>query len=275
MKKILLYLILSIFIFSCGSSKKTTAKKRNNSKRVVVDKRTTNNETNNTNTEQNTNSSGSKTTYANPTEAYIANFSSIAQEEMQLYGIPASITLAQGILESGSGKGRLSVEANNHFGIKCHEWTGTKIYHDDDRRQECFRKYNHSKYSFRDHSQFLAERKRYRGLFDLKQDDYKGWAKGLKAAGYATDRKYPDKLISLIERYQLYEFDDEVLGNGYSRASTNTTRVSTHSQNNYVVKKGDTLYSISRQFNLTVKQLQKINNLSGTNIDVGQVLTIN
>ncbi|RSK39110.1 glucosaminidase domain-containing protein [Mangrovimonas spongiae] len=274
MKKTLLYITLGIFIFSCGSSKKTTTKRRSDSKRVVVDKRTTNNPTNNT-SEQNNNTNGSRTTYASPTEAYIANFSSIAQEEMKLYGIPASITLAQGILESGSGKGRLSVEANNHFGIKCHEWTGAKIYHDDDRRQECFRKYNHSKYSFRDHSLFLTERKRYRGLFDLKQDDYKGWAKGLKAAGYATDRKYPDKLISLIERYRLYEFDDEVLGNSYSRASTNNTRVSSHSQDKYVVKKGDTLYSISRQFNLTVKQLQKINNLSGTNIDVGQVLTIN
>ena len=111
---------------------------------------------------------------------------------MRKYGVPASITLAQGILESGSGQGRLSVEANNHFGIKCHKvGTGAKIYHDDDAAQECFRKYKNAKYSFRDHSLFLAERKRYSGLFDLEKDDYQGWAKGLRAAGYATDRKYP------------------------------------------------------------------------------------
>lgn len=273
MKKIILLLTLSFFIFSCGSSRKstTTSNKRNNSKRVIVDKRTTqqtnrNNNVNSTNKEE----SNTAVVYASPTEAYIANFSAIAQEEMQLYGIPASITLAQGILESGSGKGRLSVEANNHFGIKCHEWTGAKIYHDDDRRQECFRKYNHSKYSFRDHSLFLTERKRYRGLFDLKKDDYKGWARGLKAAGYATDRKYPDKLISLIERYKLYKFDDDVLGNNHNTITTNVA-----SQEKYVVQKGDTLYSISKKFNLTVKQLQNMNNLSGTAIDVGQVLKIN
>ena len=138
-------------------------------------------------------------------------YSAIAQEEMRLYGIPASITLAQGILESNSGRGRLSVEANNHFGIKCHDWTGAKMYHDDDTAQECFRKYKDAKYSYRDHSLFLTTRKRYAKLFDLDKDDYKRWAKELKDAGYATDRKYPDKLITLIERYKLYNLDDEVL----------------------------------------------------------------
>lgn len=115
-------------------------------------------------------------------------------EEMRKYKIPASITLAQGILESGSGKGRLAVEANNHFGIKCHGWTGKKIYHDDDASQECFRKYDYAKSSFEDHSTFLTTRGRYSKLFDYKVDDYKSWAKGLRAAGYATDRKYPQKI---------------------------------------------------------------------------------
>ena len=113
------------------------------------------------------------------------------------YGIPASITLAQGILESGSGKGELTRKSNNHFGIKCHRnWTGDRAYHDDDEKGECFRRYNHPMYSFNDHSQFLTGRKRYAFLFKLRKDDYKGWARGLRKAGYATDKKYPQKLIT-------------------------------------------------------------------------------
>ena len=121
--------------------------------------------------------------YVDKVAAYIATYAPIAQEEMTLYKIPASITLAQGILESGAGQGELTRRANNHFGIKCHGWKGGGVYHDDDRPQECFRKYNHPKYSYRDHSLFLTERKRYAALFDLEPDDYRGWAKGLKAAG--------------------------------------------------------------------------------------------
>jgi flagellum-specific peptidoglycan hydrolase FlgJ len=129
------------------------------------------------------------------TAVYIATYAEIAKRRnAQISKIPASITLAQGILESASGKGRLAVKANNHFGIKCHGWTGAKIYHDDDRSQECFRKYKEAVSSYEDHSRFLTERRRYQDLFKLKPDDYKGWAKGLKKAGYATDRKYPDKL---------------------------------------------------------------------------------
>ena len=126
-------------------------------------------------------------------------YSEIAMDEMIQFGIPASITLSQGILESGIGKGRLAVEANNHFGIKCHDWNGKKIYHDDDEEQECFRKYDNPEYSYRDHSLFLSNRGRYSFLFDLKRDDYKQWAKGLKKAGYATDPKYPQKLIDLSD----------------------------------------------------------------------------
>ena len=121
-------------------------------------------------------------------------YSDIAKENMRSHKIPASITLAQGILESGSGRGRLAVKANNHFGIKCHGWKGAKIYHDDDRSQECFRKYKKAETSYEDHSEFLTGRKRYAGLFKLKQSDYKGWARGLRAAGYATDRKIPSKI---------------------------------------------------------------------------------
>ncbi|TNJ42590.1 glucosaminidase domain-containing protein [Tamlana fucoidanivorans] len=208
--------------------------------------------------------------YASSTEHYIDLHKNTAQQEMKLYGIPASITLAQGILESGSGKGRLSVEANNHFGIKCHGWTGAKIYHDDDEDQECFRKYKDAKYSFRDHSLFLTERKRYEKLFQLRKDDYKGWAKGLKSAGYATDRKYPAKLISLIERYKLYEYDKAVLGKSYKSQQVSDTS----DKMVYTVSKGDTLYSISRRYNITVKELQKLNGLHDTNLSIGQVLIV-
>ena len=132
-------------------------------------------------------------------------------QEMIDYGIPASITHAQGILESGSGKGRLAVEANNHFGIKCHKWDGDKIFHDDDKKNECFRKYKNPQTSFRDHSVFLTTRSRYEFLFDFKIDDYVSWSEGLKKAGYATDPNYPQKLINIIERYKLYEYDKIVV----------------------------------------------------------------
>ena len=131
---------------------------------------------------------------------------------MQLYGIPASITLAQRILESGAGRSGLSRKSNNHFGIKCHkDWTGERVYHDDDELQECFRKYKDPDISFRDHSLFLTERTRYKDLFKLKKDDYKGWAKGLRKAVYATNPKYPKKLITIIERYKLFNLYAEVL----------------------------------------------------------------
>ncbi len=200
--------------------------------------------------------------FADKNEEYIAIYSDIAQEEMRNYGIPASITLAQGILESGSGQGRLSVEANNHFGIKCHEWTGERIYHDDDKEQECFRKYNNSLQSFNDHSKFLRNRKRYSKLFSLPPNDYQAWAKGLRAAGYATDKKYPKKLIQLIERYQLYRFDSAVLG-----------IPSKHNQK-HTVEKGDTLYSISKKYNISVEEIQQLNGLEGTTVYIGQTLFV-
>jgi len=147
----------------------------------------------------------------NPSQAvldYIERYRYIAVEEMVQHGIPASITLAQGILESGSGKSELAAKSNNHFGIKCHTgWTGDRVYHDDDAKGECFRKYKNAEESFHDHSYFLTSRSRYAELFKLKPDDYKGWAKGLKKAGYATNPHYADRLIKLIEDYELYIYD--------------------------------------------------------------------
>lgn len=141
-------------------------------------------------------------------ERYIAKYKDIAVAEMLRSGVPASITLAQGILESGSGTSRLAVEGNNHFGIKCGPmWEGKSMKADDDKPDECFRVYDSAEDSFRDHSDFLRYQDRYSFLFDLYVTDYKGWAIGLKKAGYATDPEYPSKLISIIERYELYNLD--------------------------------------------------------------------
>lgn len=143
-----------------------------------------------------------------PQEIYIEQFATLAVEEMYRSGVPASITLAQGLLESGYGLSELAVKGNNHFGIKCHNnWNGKKMYYDDDRKGECFRVYPSPEQSYRDHSDFLRYRDRYKFLFDYKVTDYKSWANGLKKAGYATDPAYPKKLINLIETYKLYEYD--------------------------------------------------------------------
>ena len=140
---------------------------------------------------------------------YIKKYAPAATKNMRFYKIPASITLAQGILESGHGQSTLAKKANNHFGIKCHKgWKGKSIRHDDDEKDECFRSYKNPLKSYRDHSLFLVDRDRYKDLFELKRKDYKGWARGLKAAGYATDPKYAEKLISLIERFNLTRFDE-------------------------------------------------------------------
>lgn len=205
---------------------------------------------------------------------YIEEYSGIAKEEMIQYGIPASIKLAQGILESGAGNSELALKSNNHFGIKCHTgWTGGSVSHDDDEKGECFRKYNDPKYSFRDHSLFLTERSRYRDLFSLKKDDYVGWAKGLRKAGYATDPSYPQKLIGIIERYQLSRFDKEVLGIAQDTvATTEKEDKQDGAVKTYVVKAGDTLYSISKRFNLTVDTLKQYNGLTDNTISIGQIL---
>ncbi len=143
---------------------------------------------------------------------YIEKYAPMAVESQLLYGIPASITLAQGCLESGNGNSRLAREANNHFGIKCGgSWDGPSLAHDDDAPQECFRSYSSVAESFVDHALFLSERERYRSLFDLDPKDYKGWARGLKAAGYATNPAYADLLIRIIEENNLQRFDNVLL----------------------------------------------------------------
>lgn len=149
----------------------------------------------------------------NETLNYIKKYKAIAIKEMRDYKIPASITLAQGILESNSGRSELAVNARNHFGIKCHkEWKGDTYLYDDDEKDECFRVYSNPEESFRDHSLFLTTRDRYSILFDLNIKDYEAWAKGLKVAGYATDKSYPTRLIDLINRYELYKYDQIALG---------------------------------------------------------------
>jgi len=205
------------------------------------------------------------------TQDYIQTFSEIAQYEMRAFGIPASITLAQGILESGSGKGELTLKTNNHFGIKCHAgWEGEFDFHDDDAKGECFRKYNHPMYSFRDHSIFLSTRSRYAFLFNYKRDDYRKWAHGLRQAGYATDRKYPQKLIAIIERYDLHKYDEAVVENGLPTVrEPRQYDVFTHK-----VEKGDTLYGISKRYDISVDELRRLNNLNDNVISIGQVLNI-
>ena len=217
---------------------------------------------------------------------YITKFKDIAMDNMKVYGIPASIVLAQGILESGAGRGDLAITANNHFGIKCHEgWNGESVKHDDDAAQECFRKYDNVSESYKDHALFLTGRSRYSKLFDFSKGDYKAWARGLKAAGYATDPKYPDKLISYIQRYKLHQYDDKVLEVDYvlksnqmiedlniepkkSKINIDKNLIS------YVVQKGDTLYSISKRFNLEIKELKEKNNLVENALSIGQQLKI-
>lgn len=202
---------------------------------------------------------------------YVDTFSEIAQYEMKAFGIPASITLAQGILESAGGRGELTKKTNNHFGIKCHSgWQGEYDFHDDDAKGECFRKYNHPMYSFRDHSIFLASRSRYRFLFNYRRDDYKRWAQGLKKAGYATDPKYPQKLIALIERYELYNYDDAVVKGGLDTVrKPKQFEVFSHQ-----VEQGDTLYAISKKYAVSVDEIIRLNNLKSTNISIGQVLNL-
>jgi flagellum-specific peptidoglycan hydrolase FlgJ len=225
--------------------------------------------------------STSRTVVSNDIVAnYIAQYKNIAMSNMKMYGIPASIILAQGILESGAGKGDLANRANNHFGIKCHDWTGESVRHDDDASQECFRKYSDPSESFKDHALFLTGRGRYSRLFSLAKNDYEAWAKGLRSAGYATDPRYPQKLISYIQRYDLWQFDSQVLGTNYtaSEKEIQTIRVASvdsYDRDMYVVQKGDTLYSISRKFNLVVDQLKMKNKLSANTLSIGQKLIVN
>ena len=214
---------------------------------------------------------------------YIKRYAPIAVSEMHKYNVPASITLAQGILESGNGRSQLASKSNNHFGIKCHTgWKGAKVYHDDDEKGECFRKYKYVESSYEDHSQFLSGRRRYASLFALRKTDYKGWSKGLKKAGYATDKNYPKKLIKIIETYELYEFD-KIREKDLKRVKKETSKTERkpkiktkkRAKKYYEVKKGDTLYSIARKYETSVTKLKKVNALTGNTLSIGQKLLIN
>ncbi|MEX0290057.1 MAG: glucosaminidase domain-containing protein [Flavobacteriaceae bacterium] len=267
MKRIIIILVLGVLVASCGARKRASQSKKEAPVSTV-----TKNEDQDMDLYPMPEDTGRFIKFPIASiDDYIATFSEIAQFEMKAYGIPASITLAQGILESGFGQGELTRKTNNHFGIKCHKgWQGQYEKHDDDERGECFRKYNHPMYSFRDHSIFLSSRSRYASLFRLRRDDYKGWAKGLRAAGYATDRRYPQKLISFIERYELYKFDRQVLEEGYPVQK----EPAVYDHKIHIVAKGDTLYSLSRKYFVSVEELMELNSMKDSTLSIGQKLKI-
>jgi flagellum-specific peptidoglycan hydrolase FlgJ len=271
-KKIVLFLLIATLI-SCGSSKSTiqTTKKPVGWKYSKPIQNGGGNKT--------TGQSTSKPISTNElTRAYIAQYNSVAMRNMKTYGIPASIILAQGILESGAGQSDLAMNANNHFGVKCHnDWTGDKVYKDDDTANECFRKYNQASESYKDHAMVLTGKSRYAKLFTLPKGDYKAWAKGLREAGYATDPKYPEKLINYIELYNLQEYDTKVLGKGSKKEETKVLIQDDFGSDQaglYEIQKGDTFYSVSKKFNLTVDELKQKNNLTENTLSIGQKLIV-
>lgn len=230
----------------------------------------------------------------NSVNDYIETYAELAVKEMKRTGIPASITLAQGILESDAGNSRLARKANNHFGIKCHaSWSGKRIYHDDDAKNECFRKYKSVYQSYRDHSDFIKNGQRYQFLFNYKATDYKKWAKGLKKAGYATDRRYDDNLIRIIETYHLHQFDSKNYARKLKKEKEKEKKRKEERVDfdNYtidpfkedvmmnngieyiVVEKGQTVYSISQKYDMMQWQIIKYNELDeDATISEGQKL---
>lgn len=206
-------------------------------------------------------------------QQYINQYKDLAIHEMLRYGIPASITLAQGLFESSAGRSELSVKGNNHFGIKCHGWEGRGTYHDDDEKGECFRAYDNVLQSYEDHSRFLKDNSRYASLFRLSRTDYQGWAYGLKACGYATNPRYAQKLIEIIQLYRLYEYDS---AKDYDRfmAKHNATDqparvggrlhpIHIYNKNYYLnARQGDTWKSIAKEIGISYRKLAKYNERS-------------
>lgn len=273
-KILLLFIVAAIALSSCSSRKKGVSNRQARKNNKSIQKA----------------NKDAISNYNNYTpQQYIERFKGIAITEMNLYGIPASITLAQGMFESGNGNGELAKVANNHFGIKCTgDWAGKSYYKDDDNANDCFRVYNKPEDSFRDHSEFL-KKKRYAKLFELDKNDYEGWAYGLKAAGYATNPRYPQLLISVIKRYNLDQFDrpetdiqkikreDRVLAdinNNINQPATDSVAKDTPVDKTYIVKQGDTLFNISKRFSLTVDQLKTLNNITDDGIKIGQKLIV-
>ena len=214
---------------------------------------------------------------------YIKQYAPLAVEQMQRHKIPASITLAQGLLESGAGYSALARKSNNHFGIKCGgNWRGRTVRHDDDARNECFRAYRNPKDSYEDHSDFLKRGARYAFLFKLKITDYKGWARGLKKAGYATDPSYANRLITIIEDYELYKYDSRGMSKRDARSWKKLVKYNDlHKEYTlevgdiiylkekrkkaakphtvYIVKDGDSMHTISQKYGIRLKNLYKMN----------------
>ncbi|WP_231490545.1 glucosaminidase domain-containing protein [Pedobacter sp. Leaf170] len=274
--KYLFFALIILFLSSCSSRKFSK-----NNKQI----------------EKAANKANNNTYKSYNTLSYIDEFKAVAIEEMNAYGIPASITLAQGILESGSGNSDLAKYANNHFGIKCtSDWKGKNYFRDDDQKNDCFRVYKDAHESFKDHSEFL-KRKRYSALFQLDKNDYKSWALGLKQAGYATNPKYPDLLINTIEKYQLYQYDQsETEKQKIAREDRVFSEINENiplekkkftpvempppgakpivADGTYTVVKGDTLYNIAKRFNLSVEDLKTLNNITTDGIKLGQVLKV-
>lgn len=228
-----------------------------------------------------------KTTKKLSTKDYVNLYAEIAVHEMNYSGIPASITLAQGILESGNGNSSLARKSNNHFGIKCHKsWEGERVYHDDDRPNECFRKYDNPEDSYKDHTDFLMRNARYQPLFNYGVHEYEEWAKGLKKAGYATAPDYAEKLISLIDRYELYQYSNNYVSKHRRPVITQHTKpkVVTKSQPKpkvlsikksegvryVVVEKGDTFYNISKRSGVSITKIRQYNSSFNDSLAIGQ-----
>ena len=277
MKKLTLALGLAVFLLGSCASRKYSK----NNKQI----------------ERSSNRTNNNTYKSYTTLSYIDQFKDVAVEEMNAAGIPASITLAQGIIESGSGNSDLAKYANNHFGIKCtSDWSGKNYFRDDDQKNDCFRVYKDARESFRDHSDFL-KRKRYSALFELDKNDYRSWALGLKAAGYATNPKYPDLLINIIDKYQLYQYDQsETEKQKLAREDKVFTEINANipqekkkfspvdtpppgakpitADGTYTVVKGDTLYNIAKRFNLMIDELKSLNGIVDDVVKLGQILKV-
>ncbi|OFX27916.1 MAG: hypothetical protein A2033_01900 [Bacteroidetes bacterium GWA2_31_9] len=217
-------------------------------------------------------------------EDYLKTYKDIAIAEMKRSGIPASITLSQGMLESDNGNSSLAKKAKNHFGIKCHNsWEGEKFIQDDDTKDECFRKYKNDEESFKDHTDFLVNGSRYKFLFDSKSVDYKEWAEGLKKAGYATNPKYPEMLIKIIEDNELYKFDDKDAAKNIQLANIDNVYLSSGNREIFLtnrikcikVRQGDTFFKISKELDIMLWQLYKYNDLDkDSKLSIGQTLYI-
>ena len=284
--RLIVYIILTSSLVSCSSSRKTIAYSKKQLRQVEIveeklDKYPSVNQFSHVRKLEKNNKSLNKYRLD-----YIEKYAPIAVVEMHEYKIPASITLAQGILESGSGRSTLATKSNNHFGIKCHKgWKGDYVRHDDDELQECFRKYKYPENSYKDHSIFLTSRSRYSKLFELNIYNYKGWARGLKKAGYATDKKYPQKIITIIEDYKLYEFD-KFSSRDFKKSKKARKKLEKYEKKQtdpvsyqptskfYIVVKGDTLYSISKRFGLSADDIKKKNALLENTISIGQKLKL-